>query len=548
MQEADNGPKALNIARRQSPDLILLDIIMPEMDGLEVCRRLKADAATCKIPVVFLTALTATKDKLKGFQVGGVDYIGKPFATEEVFARIDIHLTIRDLQCRLRLENKRFRSLAEATLEGLLIHRQGTIIEVNQSLIKMTGYQREELIAKTVSELLPSTLNNDTYFDNSTGPEAPLEVQIAASKGGFLTAEMQARAIDWQGQSAHVIALRDITFCKALEHRTLELESQNMKLKAALGERDHLGGLIGQSMVMQNVYQRLFSIAASDETAIIYGETGTGKELAAQTVFNLSWRFTKNLIPVNCGAIPENLFESEFFGYRKDAFTGANRDTPGHFEKAQGGVLFLDEIAELSLPCQTKLLRVLNDKTYTPVGASTPRTADVRIIAATAQNLKELTRAGTMRLDFFYRIHVITLEMPPLRDHKEDIPLLVDHFINQHTPPDKNPPVIPSVIHDIFRNHNWPGNVRELFNELHRYLSNGEIELSNAISRPKAPLQKNRVALKSGSSFNASVAAYEKQLICQALKETGGNKKAAAELLQMSLATIHRKINRFGLN
>jgi len=492
VQEADNGPKALNIARRQSPDLILLDIIMPEMDGLEVCRRLKADAATCKIPVVFLTALTATKDKLKGFQVGGVDYIGKPFATEEVFARIDIHLTIRDLQCRLRLENKRFRSLAEATLEGLLIHRQGTIIEVNQSLIKMTGYQREELIAKTVSELLPSTLNNDTYFDNSTGPEAPLEVQIAASKGGFLTAEMQARAIDWQGQSAHVIALRDITFCKALEHRTLELESQNMKLKAALGERDHLGGLIGQSMVMQNVYQRLFSIAASDETAIIYGETGTGKELAAQTVFNLSWRFTKNLIPVNCGAIPENLFESEFFGYRKDAFTGANRDTPGHFEKAQGGVLFLDEIAELSLPCQTKLLR--------------------------------------------------------LRDHKEDIPLLVDHFINQHTPPDKNPPVIPSVIHDIFRNHNWPGNVRELFNELHRYLSNGEIELSNAISRPKAPLQKNRVALKSGSSFNASVAAYEKQLICQALKETGGNKKAAAELLQMSLATIHRKINRFGLN
>ncbi|MCP4701842.1 MAG: sigma-54-dependent Fis family transcriptional regulator, partial [Gammaproteobacteria bacterium] len=353
---------------------------------------------------------------------------------------------------------------------------------------------------------------------------------ILTRSGKRIAVEMQVRKITWQDRRAQVIALQDITFRKTLEHKTFALESENLKLKleAALGERDCLGALIGRSPVMRDVCRRLFNIAASDETVIIYGESGTGKELAAQTVFNLSWRFNKKFIPVNCGAIPETLFESEFFGYCKGAFTGALCDTPGHFEEAQGGVLFLDEVSELSLPCQIKLLRVLNNKTYTPLGASTPLTADVRIIAATAQNLKELTGAGKIRPDFFYRIHVIALEMPPLREHKEDIPLLAKHFITQHTPPDKNPPAIPSVIYDIFQNYHWPGNVRELFNELRRYLFSGKIELSETIAPHKAPQQKNKIALKPGSSFNASIAAYEKQLIRQALKETGGNKKAAA--------------------
>jgi len=438
--------------------------------------------------------------------------------------------------------------LADATLEGLLILRQGTVIEVNQPLLNLTGYQREDLIGKNAADLLPPTQNNGIRFDDGSFYMAPREVRIAAGEGQSLTAKMQVREIAWQGQAAQVVALQDITDYKALEHKTIELESENVKLKDALAARDHLGGLVGQSQAMQNVYKRLIDFANSDETVIIYGETGTGKELAAQTVFNLSSRHNEKFIPVNCGAIPDNLFESEFFGYRKGAFTGTVCDTSGHFEKACGGVLFLDEISELSLPGQAKLLRVLNDKTYTPVGASIPCTADVRIIAASAQNLAEMVQNGLMRADFFYRICVLCLEMPALRYRKEDIPLLISHFMDMNTSSDTPPPMITPSIGSLLRNCDWPGNVRELFNVLRRYLSTGEIESAGAILQKRTPQIDSMAVPESGQLFSESVSAFEKRLIRKALKETGDNKKAAAELLRMPLATMHRKTKKYGLN
>lgn len=551
---ANDGPGALQIILNAPVDIVLLDIIMPAMNGYEVCRRIKQNPATAKIPVLFLTALNEEKDKLKGFDIGAVDYITKPFDAQVVLARVNVHLTIDQLRRHLKNENRRFRSLVEATFEALLIHVHGLVVDANQNLERLTGCNRQQLIGQKIEQLFVCQEHFRSNCDhcsqvNGLHVSSHIDkIDILSQNSKPIPCEMLVRDFFWKGQPAQVIALRDITWRKQLEQKAIQLESENLNLKASLSDRSHLGGLIGHSLVMRKVYEYLVNIAASDKTVIIYGETGTGKELAAQTIFQLSRRQSKAFIPVNCGAIPQNLFESEFFGYRKGSFTGAERNMPGHLDKAQGGVLFLDEIAELSLSNQIKMLRVLNDKSYTPVGASRPRQADVRIIAATTRNLKKLVDNGRIRPDFFYRIHVLNLEMPPLRDHKEDIPLLVNHFFTHHTLPDKNRPIISNAIADILHGYHWPGNVRELFNELSRYLFSGKIELvGNAKPSNYNPTQAATLA-REDVPFNQRIADYEKRLIADALHETGGNKKAAAQLLQMPLATMHRKIKRFGLN
>lgn len=553
LHRAVNGPEALNIVGSHPVDLVLLDIVMPAMNGYEVCRRLKQNRATCKIPVLFLTALTDDEDKLKGFRIGAVDYITKPFNPCVVAARVKVHLTIDELRCQLKNESQRFRNLAEATFEALIIHINGQIVEMNRNLVDLTGFRREQLLACKIETLLALNLQShvcgdDGYKAKQTGPRAIIEGEIKTQSGRRVAVEMLRREIKWQDHCAQVIALRDITWRKTLVQKAFQLESENRKLKASLSHRNRLGGLVGHSLAMRKVYAGLIDIANSDETVIIYGETGSGKELAAQTIFQLSRRHGKAFIPVNCSAIPKNLFESEFFGYVKGAFTGADRDMPGHFDKAHGGVLFLDEITELRLADQAKLLRVLNDKSYTPIGASTPRKADVRIIAAATHKLKELVEKGLMRSDFFFRIHVLTLEMPPLRKHKDDIPLLVQHFIARQTPDGKKTLSISKGIQDILLDYHWPGNVRELFNELRRFLFSGKIELDGAADTPSEPRKQDAAKPEPNASFNDKIAAYEKCLIQEALQKTGGNIKAAAEWLQIPLATMHRKIKRFGLN
>lgn len=535
VRPAPNGFLALQAIHYSAPDLILLDVLMPDIDGYEVCRRLKHDEATREIPVIFITGLLDTEQKLKAFEVGGVDYITKPFASEEVLARVKTHTTLRQYQRRLQQENERLRQLEDAAFDGLAIHDQGAILDLNQAAEAMFGVSRKDARGTSVLDFIADSWRETVRSVILTQDETCYEAEGLRQDGARFPMEIRGKQMIWHDNPVRVAAIRDLS-------HTRQLQAENLRLRAGLAASDHLGLLKGRGPLMQKAYDRIMQAAASTETVIIYGETGTGKELAVRTIFELSTQYRKNFLPVNCGAVQESLFETAFFGYCKGAFTGADRTTPGYLERADGGTLFLDEVAELSLTMQIKLLRVLNDKSYTRVGEQTPREANVRIMAATNRDLRHLVEQGRIREDFFHRLHVIALDMPPLRAHPDDIPLLVRDFLNQRAP-DRT---LPAKLLNRFMRYDWPGNVRELFNELRRWLATGEVELGGT-SASLAHTPEEGAAMVADASFNEQIEALERRLLAQALAQTDGNQKEAAALLQMPRITLLRKIKKYGL-
>ena len=314
-------------------------------------------------------------------------------------------------------------------------------------------------------------------------------------------------------------------------------------LRSASRDRYRFGDIIGKSPKMQGLYERILTAAASDANAIIYGESGTGKELVAKAIHHNSDRRAHPLIIVNCGAIPEKLMESEFFGYKKGAFTGANTDRPGAFAAANGGTLFLDELGEISKDFQVKLLRVLEGHGYTPIGSHTTERPDVRIIAATNRNLEEMVNKGKMRQDFFYRIHIVPIKVPPLRERKEDIPLLIEYFMEKYSKKESLIELPLTFLKNI-QNHSWPGNVRELENIIQRYIVLGEedglkVRFSNNSS---LSLKTNVPTDIPERGLKASVELIEKQMILDTLEKNKWRRDKTAKILGITVRTLHRKM------
>jgi len=306
--------------------------------------------------------------------------------------------------------------------------------------------------------------------------------------------------------------------------------------------------IISQSHKMQNLFAIFPNIAESNTTILIEGESGTGKELFARAIHNLSFRKDKPFVAVNCGALPETLLESELFGYKAGAFTDAKKDKPGRFALAQGGTIFLDEIGDISASVQVKLLRVLQDKTYEPVGGISPVKADVRIITATNKKLDKLVKEDKFRDDLYYRINVMKLELPPLRDRKEDIPLLVDHFISRFNHlHNKNICCVTNEVTVALLSYNYPGNVRELENIIEHCFVLCEGEVIEAKHLPSS----TRPSLKSESTKDGeptTIKQMEIILIKQALIRNKGNKTAAAKQLGIDKSTLFRKMKVFGID
>lgn len=306
------------------------------------------------------------------------------------------------------------------------------------------------------------------------------------------------------------------------------------------------GKIIGRSRAMQEVYELIVRAGATAVNVIIYGESGTGKELVARAIHDMSARHGKNFVAVNCGAIPEALFESEFFGYCRGAFTGAHTDKPGFLDLADGGTLFLDEIAELPPSMQVKLLRVLDGSGYMPLGGNVEKKADLRVIAATNKNLPDLVAAGAMRDDFFYRVHIIPVHLPPLRKRGEDLPLLIDYFLADYGK--EKVSSIPENIRQQLCNYDWPGNIRELQNVLRRYFALNRLDFgSNAMpSDPShflsAPNKPDTVGLLHRLRDDA-----EKEGILSALQSCNWNRNQAAELLGISRQTLFRRMKKHRL-
>ena len=326
------------------------------------------------------------------------------------------------------------------------------------------------------------------------------------------------------------------------------LVRENLRLRSTMRDRYQFGNIVGKSQAMQKVYQLIMNAAASDANMIIYGESGTGKELVARAIHELSDRKGCGFVPVNCGAIPDNLIESEFFGYAKGAFSGAGQAKQGYLDTADKGTLFLDELGEINQNMQVKLLRAIEGGGYTPLGSSGVRRPDIRIVAATNRDLRQMVRQGLIREDFFYRIHIIPIQLPALRQRKEDLPLLIDHFLKQEYS-DKHPPRIPGQVLDALLNYHWPGNVRELQNVLHRYVTLGQLDfLEPPPAQPAETTLPDVGQSAAAPDYQTAMTDFEKALFIKALENHRWHREKAAASLGVSRRTFFRKLKKLGLS
>jgi DNA-binding NtrC family response regulator len=340
--------------------------------------------------------------------------------------------------------------------------------------------------------------------------------------------------------------------------RQLLAEQQGTRLSAAafVKPKGAVTSIIGKSSSMQRIFDLVGTVAKGNSTVLITGETGTGKELIAQAIHSLSPRCDEKIISINCGAIPENLLESELFGHVKGAFTGAHQTRIGRFEQANGGTIFLDEIGNMSLPLQVKLLRVLQEREFERVGGLEKIKVDVRIIAATSANLKEMVARNEFRSDLFYRLNVIPLQMPALRERRTDIPLLVSHFLEKFSR--MSGIETKSITQEAMKtlmNYNWPGNVRELENAIERAVAMTADRM--IIETNDLPEEAQRVGANlfisdiyipdEGIDFNTEISELERKLIVESMRKAKGNKREAAQLLQLKRTTLIEKLRRFSM-
>ncbi len=314
-------------------------------------------------------------------------------------------------------------------------------------------------------------------------------------------------------------------------------------------ERDRLGEIIGASPAMQHVFDLIEVAAACEANVIVYGESGTGKELVARAIHDLSARRAGSFVPVNCGAIPETLMESEFFGYRKGAFSGALIDKHGYLDLADGGTLFLDELGEIGPRIQVKLLRAIDGGGFTPVGGGELKKPDFRVIAATHRDLLAEVRHGRLREDFFYRIHVLPIHLPPLRERREDIAPLAEHFALRFGRRNAAPPLPPHVL-EALCTHDWPGNVRELQNTVQRYLVFRRLDFAGGrgLGPEPAPRRGDRAcAGGAGEGLEEMLRHYERGLILRALEENRWQRERTAAALGIHRKTLFTKMKKYGL-
>ncbi|MBI5136138.1 MAG: sigma-54-dependent Fis family transcriptional regulator [Nitrospirae bacterium] len=365
-------------------------------------------------------------------------------------------------------------------------------------------------------------------------------------------AAMKSGAYDYIAKPFDVDELL-ITVARAIEFGSLKRE--NFTLKRTLRDKYRFGNMIGASEASHKVYRIIERVADTDSTVLITGESGTGKELVARTLHFNSQRRERPLIPINCGAIPEHLLESELFGHERGAFTGAAATRIGRFESAHGGTLFLDEIGEMHPTLQVKLLRAIQEREFTRVGGNKPIRVDVRIIAATNQNLEQQVREKKFREDLFYRLNVIPIEVPPLRERRDDVALLVDHFLRRFN---EGKGARTTGFSDealaLLTAYDWPGNIRELENTVERLVileggcMIGPEALPEKIGQRNVTAAMGRVVLPDdGLNFDATVAEFEDALILQALERSKWVKNRAAQLLGLNRTTLVEKIKKKGL-
>jgi DNA-binding NtrC family response regulator len=475
---AVNGPEALEKIRAERIDICLLDVMMPGMDGFEVCRRIKHDDLHRNIPVVMITSHADTENRIRGIEAGAEDFISKPFDRAEVLARIKMLLHVKSLN--EQLQN------AHDNLELTVQERTRELTSANVQLTQEIAERKRA--------------------------EASLQGTYAEIKG--------------------------------LKER---LQAENIYLQQEVSREYNFGEIIGQSNALSDVFLKVEQVAPMNATVLLLGETGTGKGVVARALHSSSSRKNRPLITVDCTTLPATLVESELFGRERGAFTGSDSKQIGRFELADGGTIFLDEIGEMPLELQCKLLRVIQDGEFERLGSPRTIKTDVRIIAATNRNLAEEAKNGKFREDLFYRLNVFPITMPPLRQRRDDIPLLVNHFVAKFNL--KIGKKIETVTKDTLNAlqvYHWPGNVRELESVIERavIISNGN---SLQVLDRFDTFHKTEELV--GQDIKA-LGEMEHVLIVQALKKCGWRiegKKGAALHLGLNASTLRYRMQKFGI-
>jgi len=437
---------------------------------------------------------------------------------------------------------------------SILLEREGYDVTVAGSAAEALRMMESALFDLVLSDVNMPGLSGIELLARikEKSPETSVLMLTAFSAAEQAVEAMKLGAYDYIGKPFKNEEIKQLVK-NALEKQGLKRE--NVLLKKDASERDSFCGIIGKSQKMRELFDMIQKVAASQSSVLILGESGTGKELVARSIHTCSLRKSKQFVAVNCGAIPENLIESELFGHKKGAFTGAVSDRPGLFEQAEGGTLFLDEIGELPLLMQTKLLRVLQEREFKRVGDAQTRKADVRIISASNRDLESQVRDGSFREDLFYRLNVVQLVVPPLRERIEDIPLLVEFFCRKYQVSGQNKHVLvtPGALKALM-NHPFPGNIRELENCIERSLIIDPAVISEA-SLPKQLLVSKMPCLtancdipESGMMLEPLLEELEKKYLLKALEKTGGAKKKAGELLGMTFRSFRYRLAKFGLD
>ncbi len=433
---------------------------------------------------------------------------------------------------------------------AILLEREGYEVVTAGDAATALSHLASTEFALVISDVQMPGLNGLALLERikEASPETVVLLITAFSTAEQAVEAMKLGAYDYLAKPFKVDEVK-LLVANALEKRDLRRENRQLREKVAVC--DGYGGIVGNSRRMQELFQLLGKVAESTTTVLISGESGTGKELAARAIHHAGPRRSKPFVAVNCGAIPENLIESELFGHARGAFTGAVGERPGLFEQAGGGTVFLDEIGELPLAMQTRLLRVIQEREVRRVGGSSVKKVDVRLVAASNRDLEQQVKDGSFRDDLYYRINVVQVVMPPLRERVEDIPLLVEHLVRKHGKPGSL--VMPDALQALMV-YQFPGNVRELENIIERSL----VLDPHRITLASLPAQV-RNAVKQfdlhtaveipdeGIELEPALEQLERQYLVKALEKSGGSKTKAAELLGMSFRSYRYKLSKFGL-
>jgi len=423
------------------------------------------------------------------------------------------------------------RVLTASSTDAAVQQLKSAAVDVIISDVKMPGDDGMELLARV----------------KATRPDLPMIMLTAHGSINSAVEAMQRGAADYLTKPFSREQLRIVL------HKTLhvaELKRENRQLRETIADRFSFEHMIAESPAMQQVTEMAARVAQSDATVLLEGESGTGKELLAKAIHFHSTRRERPIVVVNCAAIPENLLESELFGHRRGSFTGAVADKPGKFEAANGGTIFLDEIGELPVTMQAKLLRVLQSQEVDKIGDVRPVRVDVRVIAATNRDIEKMVAAGDFREDLYYRLAIVAIRMPPLRERTDDIPRLVQHFLGRHHRAAQPPPQVDVAVSSAFNRYGWPGNIRELENVVQRALvldRDGVIGLDDLPERlmtREPTLARLRMKLP---DEGLSLEDVERELLIAALTRHDWNQTRAAAYLNISRSALIYRMQKFGL-